>query len=52
MDTKKKSISLTTQARVMAPYSIFKVGMCLPSGPYVSDEDVKYIVETIKNSIE
>lgn len=31
--------------------SIFKVGMCLPAGPYVSDEDVKYIVETIKNAI-
>ena len=31
--------------------SLFKVGMCLPAGPYVSDEDVKYIVETIKNAI-
>jgi len=31
---------------------IFKVGMCLPAGPYVSDEDVKYIVETIKSAIE
>lgn len=31
---------------------IFKVGMCLPAGPYVSDEDVKYIVDTIKASIE
>ena len=31
--------------------AIFKVGLCLPAGPYVSDEDVKYIVETIKNSI-
>jgi len=31
--------------------SLFKVGMCLPSGPYVSDEDVRYIVETIKNAI-
>jgi len=31
--------------------SIFKVGMCLPAGPYVTDEDVKYIVETIKNAI-
>ena len=31
--------------------SLFKVGMCLPSGPYVSDEDVKYIVETIKEAI-
>ena len=31
---------------------IFKIGMCLPAGPYVSDEDVKYIVECIKNAIE
>ena len=32
--------------------SLFKVGMCLPAGPYVSDEDVRYIVETIKAAIE
>lgn len=32
--------------------AIFKVGMCLPAGPYVTDEDVKYIVETIKSAIE
>ena len=32
--------------------AIFKVGMCLPAGPYVSDEDVKYIVECIKEAIE
>jgi len=31
--------------------AIFKVGMCLPAGPYVTDEDVKYIVETIKGAI-
>ena len=31
--------------------AIFKVGMCLPAGPYVSDDDVKYIVETIKENI-
>ncbi len=31
--------------------ALFKVGMCLPAGPYVSDEDVKYIVETIKSAI-
>lgn len=30
---------------------IFKVGMCLPAGPYVSDDDVKYIVESIKEAI-
>jgi hypothetical protein len=32
--------------------AIFKVGMCLPAGPYVSDDDVKYIVECIKEAIE
>jgi dTDP-4-amino-4,6-dideoxygalactose transaminase len=32
--------------------SIFKVGMCLPAGPYVSDDDVRYIVETIKAAME
>jgi dTDP-4-amino-4,6-dideoxygalactose transaminase len=32
--------------------AIFKVGMCLPAGPYVSDDDVRYIVETIKSAIE
>ena len=31
--------------------ALFKVGMCLPAGPYVSDEDVRYIVETIKANI-
>ena len=31
--------------------AIFKVGMCLPAGPYVSDDDVRYIVETIKENI-
>lgn len=31
--------------------AIFKVGMCLPSGPMVTDEDVRYIVETVKGLI-
>lgn len=31
---------------------IFKVGMCLPAGPYVTDEDVRYIVDTIKQAIQ
>lgn len=31
--------------------AIFKVGMCLPAGPYVSDDDVKYIVESIKENV-
>ncbi len=30
---------------------IFKVGMCLPAGPYVSDDDVRYIVDCIKEAI-
>ena len=32
--------------------AIFKVGMCLPAGPYVSDDDVRYIVEKIREAIE
>ncbi len=31
--------------------AFFKVGMCLPSGPYVTDDDVRYIVEKIKEAI-
>lgn len=30
---------------------LFKVGFCLPSGPCVSDDDVAYIIETIKSVI-
>ena len=30
---------------------LFKVGMCLPSGPCVTDEDIRYIVESIKSLI-
>ena len=30
---------------------LFKQGMCLPSGPCVTDEDAKYIVDTIKAAI-
>lgn len=32
--------------------AVFKVGMCLPAGPYVTDEDVRYIVEVIKGAME
>ena len=32
--------------------SIFRVGMCLPAGPWVTDDDVRYIVDTIKASID
>lgn len=31
--------------------SLFKIGMCLPSGPCVTDEDVKYIVDKIKEAV-
>lgn len=31
--------------------SLFKRGLCLPSGPYVTDEDVYYIVNEIKKLI-
>ena len=30
---------------------VFKKGMCLPAGPCVSDDDVRYIVECIKDLI-
>lgn len=31
--------------------AIFKIGFCLPAGPYVTDDDVRYIVESIKEAI-
>lgn len=31
--------------------AVFKVGFCLPAGPYVSDDDVRYIVDMIKEAI-
>lgn len=31
--------------------SLFKIGMCLPSGPYVTEDDVRFIVDAIKESI-
>jgi dTDP-4-amino-4,6-dideoxygalactose transaminase len=31
---------------------LFKVGFCLPAGPYVTDEDVHYIVDCIKEAVE
>ena len=30
---------------------LFKVGFCLPAGPYVTDDDVRYIVDSIKEAI-
>lgn len=31
--------------------SLFKTGLCLPSGPCVTDEDIHYIVDCIKEAI-
>ena len=31
---------------------LFKVGMCLPAGPYVTDDDIRYIVDCIKEAID
>lgn len=30
---------------------LFAKGLCLPSGPYVTDEDIKYIVNSIKEAL-
>ena len=32
--------------------SLFKVGLCLPSGPCVTDEDVNFIIDSIKGMID
>lgn len=32
--------------------ALFNVGICLPAGPYVTDGDVRYIVDAIKSAIE
>ena len=34
-----------------ASETLFKVGMCLPAGPYVSDDDVRFICEAVKELI-
>ena len=31
--------------------ALFRIGICLPAGPYVNDSHVKYIVDSIKSSI-
>ncbi|MDE6100869.1 MAG: DegT/DnrJ/EryC1/StrS family aminotransferase, partial [Paramuribaculum sp.] len=31
--------------------SLFATGICLPAGPWVTDEQVSYIVDTIKSSL-
>ena len=30
---------------------LFKIGFCLPAGPYVTDDDVRYIVDCIREAI-
>lgn len=30
---------------------LFKVGFCLPAGPHVTDDDVRYIVQSVKEAI-
>ena len=32
--------------------ALFKCGMCLPSGPYVGDEEVRYIIDCIREAVE
>jgi len=44
--------NLTGSEEDSVSVAMFKVGMCLPSGPCVSDDDVRYIVETIKGALE
>ena len=56
-DVRCKNYSVVTSETSVAyvngvSEAIFKVGMCLPAGPYVSDDDVRYIVDTIKAAIE
>lgn len=45
-----------SQARESYPISVseslFKVGICLPASPHVTDDDVRYVVDTIKEAIE
>jgi len=55
-DVRCKNYSVVTSETSVAyvngvSEAIFKVGMCLPAGPYVTDDDVRYIVETIKANI-
>ena len=32
--------------------NLFKVGLCLPSGPCVTDDDIHYIINSIRSAIE
>ena len=44
-----KSVAYVSRDEVSE--NIFKVGVCLPAGPCVSDDDVRYIVDCIKEAI-
>ena len=46
----KQPVYANAPAYVNGVSEAVKVGMCLPAGPFVSDEDVRYIVETVKGS--
>jgi len=55
-EVRRKNYSVVTSASSVAyvngvSEALFKVGMCLPAGPYVTDDDVRYIVDTIRASI-
>jgi dTDP-4-amino-4,6-dideoxygalactose transaminase len=45
--TSEKSVTYTNGVEE----ELFKVGFCLPAGPYVTDEDVHYIVECIREAM-
>ena len=45
--TSEKSVTYTNGVEE----ELFKVGFCLPAGPYVTDDDVHYIVECLKEAI-
>ena len=32
--------------------SLFRTGLCLPAGPYVTDDDIRYIVDVMAGSID
>ena len=48
----KSLVEIFKNSNNMSAETLFKVGLCLPAGPYVTDDDVQYIVEQIKNAIK
>ena len=40
-----------TNKDITALEALFKRGLCLPSGPCVTEEDVAYIIKTIKDCL-